>query len=84
LPKTDGAEHHRKRDWRLHRRNGHNNAVLSRIQQSAENNREQNAGIETLFLNHSVIEIAGRMQYRATASDLAAQRSPSFGPDSRR
>jgi hypothetical protein len=45
LPKTNGAEDHRKRDWRLHRRNSYNNAVLSRIQPSAENNRQQNAGI---------------------------------------
>jgi hypothetical protein len=47
LPKTNGAEDHRTRDWRLHRRNGHNNAVLRRIQQSAENNNWQNAGTET-------------------------------------
>jgi hypothetical protein len=28
LPKANGAEDHRKRDWRLHRRNSHNNTVL--------------------------------------------------------
>jgi hypothetical protein len=59
LPKTNGAEDHRTRDWRLHRHNGHNNAVLRRIQQSAENNSRQNAGTETPFLNHGVVEQPG-------------------------